>query len=123
MLTTKIVIRIMNEQEEILGWAEVMAEARGDGKLWVAEPTMVLIEKDGVTRYFSSHWCDVNVELRHVVEPKQVKFGEMLEIPGELAIITVGPAAGGLPSVTVREPIRIGIPVGNLGAKGREFGG
>jgi hypothetical protein len=118
MLVTKLVIRMLDVDEQLLGWAEVQAEARGDGKLWVDPPTFVAIERDGVVNYLSVHWCDVNVEIRSVVERARVTLGQLFELPGQWAAITCGPAAGGLPSVTVRSPVAVQVPVGAFGAKG-----
>jgi hypothetical protein len=118
MLVTKLVVRILGEQEELLGWAEVAGEARGDGKITVADKTFILIEQAGKAMYHSIHWCDVNVEIRSLVERQPVVVGDVLTIPGEWVAIVCGPAAGGLPPVTVRTPVEIGIPVGSLGAKG-----
>ena len=118
MLETKLVIRILDRQEQLLGWAEVVGEARGDGKIWIKDPTHILIEQDGVTGFHSIHWCDVNVEIRTLVEPRKVKLGDVLVIDGEHEAINCGPAAGGLPPVTVRTPVTIGIPVGSLNGRG-----
>jgi hypothetical protein len=118
MLTTKLVIRIMDAQNQLLGWAEATGEAKGDGKIWVDAPTRVMIEQTGIPHLLSVHWCDVNVEIRSLVEQKKpLAFGNVLELPGQWPAITCGPAAGGLPPVTVRDPVSIGIPVGALGAR------
>lgn len=118
MLMTKLVVRILGIEGELLGWAEAVGEARGDGKLWVVDPTLIGIERDGVTAHVSIHWCDVNIEVRPPMEPHFVKIGSVFTIPGEWDAITCGPAAGGLPPVTVRNPVLITMLPGSLGAKG-----
>lgn len=118
MLKTKLVIRMLDAAEELIGWAEAAGQARGDGKLWVEEPTLVMIERDAVIAYLSVHWCDVNVEIRSAVELAKVTAGQLLRLPGDWEAIVVGPAAGGLPSVTVRTPVEVRVPVGAFGAKG-----
>lgn len=118
MLKTKLVVRMLDAAEQLIGWAEVSGQARGDGKLWVEEPTLVMIERDGVIAYLSVHWCDVNVEIRSAIERAAVTAGQLLRLPGDWEAIAVGPAAGGLPSVTVRTPVEVRIPVGTIGAKG-----
>jgi hypothetical protein len=117
-MQTKLVIRILGRKEELLGWAEAVGEARGDGKIWISEPTLVLVEQDGTAMYLSMHWCDVNVEIRSLIEQHPVKQGDVFNLPGEMVAFVCGPAAGGLPPVTVRNAINIGIPVGSLGARG-----
>lgn len=118
MLTTKLVVRAMDADRRMLGWAEVEAEARGDGKLWVAPATFLPIDRAGTVAYLSIHWCDVNVEITQVTDAQRVVPGQALGLPGEWPAITVGDAAGGLPTVTVRDPIMIGVPVGALGGRG-----
>ena len=118
MLITKLVVRLLGEREELLGWAEIAGEARGDGKIWISDPTRILIEQEGMLSYNSFHWCDINVEIRSIVESQRVKVGDCIVLPGELVAFTLGPAAGGLPPVTVKNPVTIGIPVGQLGVKG-----
>ncbi len=117
MLVTKLVIRILDAQDQLLGWAEAQGEARGDGKLWVSGPTLVGIERDGETAYLSVHWCDVNVEIRSVIERTLVQPGKIFRLPGEWPAITCGPAAGGLPPVTVRSPVSIDVPLGAMGVR------
>ena len=118
MLETKLVVRILGAHEELLGWAECIGKARGDGAIWVENETHVLIEQDGVAMYLSTHWCDVNVEIRSLIERYPVKVGYVFKLPGNWKALICGPAAGGLPPVTVRSPVEIGIPVGALGGTG-----
>lgn len=118
MLNTKLVVRILDVDEQLLGWGEASALARGDGTLWVEPPTPILIERDGKPTYVSVHWCDVNVEIRSVIDyRKPIAAGNIMTMPGDWVAIVVGPAAGGLPPVTVRTPVEIGVPVGALGAR------
>ena len=118
MLLTKLVVRVLDESEQLLGWAEVIGQARGDGKIWVERATEIVIETSGVPHYLSVHWCDVNVETRSVIESAFVKVGNSLHIPADWSAIICGPAAGGLPAVTVRSPITIGVPVGSFSGVG-----
>lgn len=118
MLTTKLVVRAMDAERRMLGWVEVEAEARGDGKLWLGSPAFLPIECVGTVAYLSIHWCDVNVEITQVTDAQRVVPGQALGLPGDWPAMTVGDQAGGLPPVTVREAITIGVPVGALGGRG-----
>lgn len=115
MLLTKLVVRILDARNQLLGWAEAEGHARGDGKLWVNAPTLVPIELAGTPAVLSVHWCDVNVEIRSDVERAKVNAGDMLTLPGNWPAVTCGPAAGGLPPVTVRSAVTLGVPVGAMG--------
>lgn len=118
MLTTKLVIRILDPEEQLLGWAEAYAVARGDGTLWVERPTPIMIEVEGLPRYISVHWCDVNVETRATTDfTAAISTGNTLTMPGDWTAIVVGPMAGGLPPVTVRNNVAVMMPVGALGAR------
>lgn len=114
-MDTKLVIRLLDAAGELLGWAQVMGHARGDGKIWVNEPTLVQIDQIGTVAIVSVHWCDVNVELRYTVDPKELILGQQYALAGDWDAITCGPAAGGLPPVTIRTPISMIVPAGQLG--------
>ncbi len=116
MLVTKLVIRILDAQDNLLGWAEAEGVAYGDGKLTVAHPVLLGIEQRGRPAMLSVHWADVNVEIRSAMDRADVKAGDVFQIPAPWAAITVGPMATGLPPVTVSSPVRIVVPVGGLGA-------
>ena len=118
MLTTRLIIRLLNAQGQLLGWAEALGEARGDGALWVWAPTNIGIEVNGILTHVSVHWCDVNVEVRVVAAPQTVTLGQVITLPGNWEAMRCGPAAGGLPPVTVRTPVSVGLLAGSLVGKG-----
>ncbi len=114
-MTTKLIVRAIDANGEMLGWAEVYADMFGDGNLTVARPTVIPIEQEGLLAFTSVHWCDVNVEIRTPTPHRAVSVGHHVNIPAPWVAIVVGPPAGGLPPITVRTPIEIGLPVGQLG--------
>lgn len=114
-MDTKLVIRLLDIGGELLGWAQVLGHARGDGIIWIEDATQVPVDVKGTLAFVSVHWCDVNVELRHPVESIEISPENYYAIPGGIPAIVCGPAAGGLPSVTVRTPINLGVPVGSMG--------
>ena len=109
----------MTKDREMLGWAEVQGWAPGNGKIRITESTAIGIERDGIPAFLSIHWCDVNVE---TISPLTVRgvshVGDVLTIPGYWDAIQCGEMPTDLPATTVREPILIGVPVGNMGARG-----
>lgn len=121
MTTTKIVCRLLGENDVLLAWCEHWAQLRGDGCLRADGDVTMPVELDGTAVSASLHWVDVNVETRVPLlmqtSPK-VKVGEGVTIfrRGDV-MITVGQMAGGLPPVTVKST-SIGVPVGTLGAAG-----
>ncbi len=118
MLVTKLVIRILDGKGDLLGWAEAIGEARGDGKITVTGPTVVGIEMGGEAEFLSVHWCDVNVEIRSPMVRSRMRPGQLYRIPGEWPAITCGPAAGGLPPVTVSTPVVVQCLPGGTGMRG-----
>ena len=117
MLTTKMVVRILDEKDRLLGWTEVMAEARGDGCLWATGSAVVVIEVSGTPIVQSIHWADVNVETRTPVISGPRVIGDVMTLSWPKAMMCIGAAAGGLPPVTVRSRVSIGVPAGILGAQ------
>lgn len=112
MASTKLVVRLLDEHDNLLGWAECEGQMRGDGKLWVKDPTPIMIESAGTVAYHSVHWCDANVEIRSRVDHAAVTPGQMIQVPGDWVPVVIGKAASGLPPVTVRTNIQIALPAG-----------
>lgn len=117
-MDTKLVLRAMDGRR-MLGWTEVSAHARGDGRLWVETSTSIPVEEAGLASSVLVHWCDVNVavtnELLHAVA---VKPGDRVLLEAPWCAVVCGPASGGLPPVTVRAPVVVAPSVGRLGALG-----
>jgi hypothetical protein len=119
MLYTKLVVRLLDPNSQLLGWTEVIGEARGDGKITVADPTIIHLDTKGIISTISVHWCDVNVEVRPHFEPikQESNIGDTFSLQADWVAIDCGPAAGGLPPVTVRTPVKIEALTGALGAR------
>jgi hypothetical protein len=122
MLITRLVIRLLGAGNQLLGWTEIDAEARGDGRLWATAPVAVLVEEAGLTAEISAHWVDVNVEARSPVAPVQVQVGQPVTVIAAGPVFNVGPAAGGLPAVTVRRNVVITPLTGGLGLMASPMG-
>lgn len=120
-MTAKCVVRLLDEENQLLGWAEVYASPRGDGKLWCNGPVQAVIDVPGTHKlaHVSLHWCEINTETRLPFGHRFVTYGERVTVYlPNTPIITVGPMPGPLPPVTVGRPVAIGIPVGQMGARG-----
>lgn len=119
MLVTKLVIRVLDAAGQMLGWVEAVGKAYGDGAIRIDSPAVVQIEQAGVPSACSIHWCDVNIEVRSaLLNYPRFDVGQLLSIDWSGApALVVGPAAGGLPPVTVRSPISIDVAAGSLGAQ------
>jgi hypothetical protein len=118
MLETKLVIRILDSEGSLLGWTQVVGKAYGDGTLRVDDPATVVLDHAGTPVTQSIHWCDVNVEVKvPLADTKHLDAGASLELRWGGPILNVGPAAGGLPPVTVKTPVRIDAVAGGMGIK------
>jgi hypothetical protein len=97
----------------------MQAVARGDGALWAPSPrTEVMLDETGDVSHVSVHWCDVNVEIRTSLPIKRFASGCAYILDWrDQPVVRVGPAAGGLPPVTVKAQTVIQAPVGHLGAR------
>lgn len=116
MLITRLVIRLMDLENRLLGWTEIQAEARGDGRLWATADVQLAVEEPGIAAIISAHWVDVNVEARSPLPvPRRVHVGDIVPVLMAGPVFAVGPAAGGLPAVTVRTPVVISPLTGGLG--------
>ncbi len=118
MLTTRLIIRVIDADELLLAWTDIEAEARGDGRLWSTISPLLLVERAGTPHTLSVHWPDVHVEARTPLTLEAVTIGSTITLPWEnTPVLIVGPVPGPLPPVTVRGSIQIGVPVGSLGAR------
>lgn len=116
MLITRLVIRLLDRENRLLGWTEIHAEARGDGRLWATADVSLAAEETGEAAILSAHWVDVNVEARSLLPaPRSVHSGEIVPVLTAGPVFLVGPAAGGLPAVTVRTPVVITPLTGGIG--------
>ncbi len=118
-MTTKVVVRLLDPDQHLLGWTEVQAIARGDGRLWSPGVVRLPVEASGVAAYVSVHWADVHVEQRAKLDRHPVSPGEIVTVfPHASPIFTVGPIPGYLPAVTIHRQASIILPVAQLGAQG-----
>lgn len=120
MLTTKLVVRVLDAGGELLGWTEVLAQIRGDGCLWAPSPlSAVTITSDGTPHEVSVHWADVNVETRSPAPPppRAMRAGDVLRLEWPGPIMRIGPMPVALPPVTVGRSVAVGVPTGAVGAR------
>ncbi len=120
-MTAKIVCRVLDANGRMLGWSEHHALVPGDGTLRADGPVQIPIDQRGRPYAISLHWVDVNVETRIPCS------GELLDVHSGSAltvfasgqpIVTLGQPPVGLPMITVGRPVRVGIPVGQMGSRG-----
>lgn len=118
MLVTTLIVRVLDVHDRLLGWVATPAMARGDGMLWFDGQPSIAIDDDGQACTLSVHWADVNVEVRTAINPSPtVARGQVVHLDVDKPALVVGPMPKGLPPVTIRTPVVIGVPVGVLAAR------
>ena len=115
MLTTKVVVRVMDDADRVLGWTSVEAEARGDGCLWCPSPTTVTFTESGHATILSLHLADIHIESRTAIDVRAA-VGGLVSLPSPLLRLGTPPTS--LPPVTVGEPVAVALPVGAFKAVG-----
>lgn len=120
MVTTKLVIRLLDAAGSLLGWTAHHAAIRGDGCLRASDDVTVIVSAAGVAAEASVHWADLNTETRVPVSARPVRSGEVVSLflRGSV-ILTVGQPPHGLPDIVVGAAA-IGIPAGGIGATGQQ---
>lgn len=126
MLSNKFVIRILDAEHQLLGWAEVYPKlhpgiGRASCGFVTTTPTKFLIEQDGDARYLVVHWCDP--DLARIVEimgaPVAVKKDQIVQYAWvEPVWLISGMRDVPMPTVTVRQSVEIGVPTGSIGVQG-----
>lgn len=123
-MTAKFVVRLLDEEDELLAWATVYGTARpqaraGSCPFFPTEPTSFLIEREGLAARISVHWCDLDVARQQaLVEPVAVAPGQRFSFAWiEPVWLVAGMRDVPLPPVTVRAPVAVGVPTGSVTAK------
>ena len=116
---TKLVCRLLDANDHMLGWCWHIAAMRGDGCLRSTLPVVLDVDEDGTGSVMSVHWADMNVETRIPLPDVVVKRGQALSIfPAHAPMIQCGtPPEKRLPPVTTKA-VEVSVPVGQLGAAG-----
>lgn len=118
-MRTKIVVRLLDEEGMLLGWASLLAEARGDRCLRAAQACAIPIDAAGVATMLSYHWADLNIQKRVPLthtQPMRVGDTMTLTFPDDV-IFTFPSDEGPLPPVTVRGSVTVAVPTGAMGAR------
>lgn len=119
-MTTRLILRLMDADGQLLGWQEVQALARGDGALWLesGQSVTVPIDVSGSASVLSVHWPDVHVEARQAIGPVSVTAPGPLVLPFTGPVFRVGTPPVYLPGVTVRSSRVVAVPVGVMSQLG-----
>lgn len=120
-MTSKFVVRLLDEADQLLAWAEVWATAapQRDGAscpFWAKEPTQFLIDADGLAAKVAIHWCDLDVaRVQNLVEAVPVTTGTVCNFAWiEPVWLVPGMRDVPLPAVTVRATVTLAPPTGTL---------
>lgn len=121
-MTDKFVVRLLGDGDELLAWAEVYAESRPQPNascpFFATHPTRFAIEKNGVAKKLSVHWCDLDIaRVQDIAGNTPVQQGQVFDFNWiEPVWLVAGMRNVPLPSVTVGTPVSVSIPVGTLNA-------
>lgn len=116
---TKLVCRLLDRNDQMLGWCWHIAAMRGDGCLRSTLPVVLDVDENGIGEVLSVHWADMNVETRIPMPSLPVQRGQALTIfPANAPMVQAGtPPEKRLPPVTTKA-VEVAVPVGQLGAVG-----
>ena len=123
-MRTRVIVRLLTAEGDLLAWAEVYAEARPQGRprstpFKAVGPTSFVIERDGNATQMSIHWPDLDVaRLTPLMNPSRVQVGQVARFDWiePVWMVEGSKADVPLPAVTVRGPVEIQPPVGGLTA-------
>lgn len=122
-MTGKFIVRLLDADQQLLAWAEVLATAKPQGRprstpFKATGPTLFAIERDGQATSLSVHWADLDVARQsQLMTPTRVQVGQVLRFDWIEPVWMVKGAESDvpLPPVTVRGAVKIGVPVGGMG--------
>jgi hypothetical protein len=123
-MTSRFIVRLLDEGGTLLAWAEVHATAkpqspRGASCPFFAMPTQFVIEHEGIASQISVHWADLDVARQQaLMNPTRVQIGQVFTFSWlEPIWLVAGMRDVQLPGVTVRGPVSVGIPTGGIGVR------
>ena len=124
-MTSRFIVRLLTAEGELLSWAEVYAEARPQGRprstpFMALVPTQFVIEQDGIASNLSIHWADLDVaRLTALMQATPVKVAQVLRFDWiePVWMVEGSKVDVPLPAVTVRAPVKVGVPVGGVGVR------
>lgn len=123
-MTARFIVRLLTADGDLLGWTEVQAEAKPQGRprstpFKASTPSVFLVERDGVATQLSIHWADLDVaRLTPLMEPSSVLAGQVVQFHWiePVWMVEGSKVEVPLPPVTVRAPVTIAPPTGGLTA-------
>lgn len=123
-MTAKFIVRLLSAAGELLAWAEVVAEARPQGRprstpFVALAHTSFGIEANGIATQLAVHWADLDVaRLTPLMEPVPVQVGQVFTFAWwePVWMVEGSKVDVPLPPVTVRAPVKVAVPVGDLNA-------
>lgn len=112
----KIVIRLLDDEKQLLGWTEIQAKFGGDGCLYAdAMRSEIVIERGGIIRYTNIQWTELNINLTTNVTPGFVEVGQIYAMRFIEPLFTFGSSEPSLPAVTEKRNVEIEVPTGHIG--------
>ena len=110
-MEARFVVRVLDDAQALLGWAEVLASARPQPRgascpLWPAAPTLTfLMERAGRARYIAIHWADLDIARLKTIDPIDVVVGQIVTLSWDEPMwLVAGMRDVPLPAVTVHSP-------------------
>lgn len=123
-MKARFIVRLLSEDDTLLSWAEVWAEARPQpGRAscpFMASPglTKFVIEAAGTVAKIAIHWPDLDVARVRAEAPVEVQPLQVFDFVWfEPVWLVAGMSNVVLPGVTVRAPVAVAPPTGGMGAK------
>ncbi len=120
-MAIRCILRVLDADGQLLAWAELQAETRGNGAIWATQPFMCEeADRSGQGVKLNVHWPDLNIHITHAVTPITVQEGRpvVLAWPSDRPLMAFPTDPTPLPPVTVRTSVAIGVPAGCLGVRG-----
>lgn len=119
-ISTRLILRLMDDEGRLLGWGFMETEARGDGALWPAEVCVGVGELTGTASRIIVHWPDLHLQVAAPIQSFDLTKEQPFAFAWQGPILRLDNPAEHppLPPVTVRKPVVVAVPVLNLGLKG-----
>lgn len=112
----KVIIRLLDDEKQLLGWAQVGGKFGGDGCLYAdCMRAEIVVERGGIVGFTNIQWADLNINLTTEVTRAHVEAGQVYAMRFMEPLFQFRSSEGSLPAVTEKQNVEIEVPTGVLG--------
>jgi hypothetical protein len=119
-LQVTLIVRLMTDDRQVLGWCELPAVTQGDGCLWALGVVHCVVQQGGVATRYNVHWRVLHVHQDFLLgEPMAVQAATAVPLRFTAPALRFASSPDPLPPLTVQQSVTVAPPTGTADFVGR----